>query len=127
MLVNEIKPVPVEARLCVHCEDENKTIYLIAGPQQGKTTETVRQAVFRKATILSTDSDHYRSCGMKHLTEARPGEVSYIGLAGLIADDFTIDQPEVHMCIDNAKAILEQLLSERFKTKVIIDFMSLEG
>ena len=127
MLINEIKPIPVEARLCVHCEDDNKTIYLIAGPQQGKTTEAVRQAVFRRATILSTESEHYRSCGMKHLTEAKPGEVSYIGLAGLLADDFTIPQKEVHMCIDNAKTILEELLSERFKTKVIIDFMSLEG
>lgn len=126
----------MKERICIHCDktvpDEDPMTYLIAGPRQGKSTETIRQAVFRRDVILSTEYDFYKSAGMKHASEAKPGEVSYIGLR----DIFTKYQGlllqstrsgAVHICIDNARTILEELLTDRFGVPIKIDFMSLEA
>lgn len=126
----------MKERICIHCDrtspDEDPMTYLIAGPGQGKSTETIRQAVFRRDTILSTEYDFYKSAGMKHANEAKPGEVSYIGLR----DIFTKYQGlllkstrsgAVHLCVDNARTILEELLTDRFGVPIKIDFMSLEA
>lgn len=126
----------MKERICIHCDrtspDEDPMTYLIAGPRQGKSTETIRQAVFRRDTILSTEYDFYKSAGMKHANEAKPGEVSYIGLR----DIFTKYQGlllkstrsgAVHLCVDNARTILEELLTDRFGVPIKIDFMSLEA
>lgn len=136
MLVNQIIPMEMKERICIHCDrtspDEDPMTYLIAGPGQGKSTETIRQAVFRRDTILSTEYDFYKSAGMKHANEAKPGEVSYIGLR----DIFTKYQGlllkstrsgAVHLCVDNARTILEELLTDRFGVPIKIDFMSLEA
>lgn len=118
-------------RICVHCDrHDNDTgdpmTYLIAGPQQGKSTETIRQAVFRRNTILSTEYDFYKSAGMKHASEAHPGEVSYLGLRDIFADELKLTEP-LNLCVDNARTVLEELLTERFNVPVKINFMSLEA
>lgn len=136
MLVNQIVPMEMKERICIHCDktapDEDPMTYLIAGPRQGKSTETIRQAVFRRDVILSNEYDFYKSAGMKHASEAKPGEVSYIGLR----DIFTKYQGlllqstrsgAVHICVDNARTILEELLTDRFGVPIKIDFMSLEA
>ena len=131
MLVNQIIPTEMRERICVHCDHhDNDTgdpmTYLIAGPQQGKSTETIRQAVFRRNTILSTEYDFYRSAGMKHASEARPGEVSYLGLRDIFANELKLTEP-LNLCVDNARTVLEELLTERFNVPVKINFMSLEA
>ena len=127
MLVNQIIPIDAKERICVHANGNTPT-YLIAEQGQGKTTETIRQAVFRKATILSTEADFYRSCGMKHVSEGKAGEVTFLGLGDVFNLEFDIENrpKRIHFCIDNAKTILEELLSERFGIEAVIDFMSLE-
>ena len=127
MLVNQIVPMDVRDRICVHAKGNTPT-YLLAEKGQGKTTETIRQAVFRKAAILSTEADVYRAHGMKHINEGKPGEITFIGLGDVLNLNFDIENkpPILHMCIDNGKKILEDLLSERFGINVSIDFMSLE-
>ena len=126
----------IKERLCVHCErntpDQDPVTYLIAGKSQGKTTETIRQAVFRRDTILSTEYDFYKSAGMKHAREAGPTEVSYIGLRDIFNSDEQINIKNrqggaVHLCVDNGRTILEELLTERFGVPIKIDFMSLEA
>ena len=126
----------IKERLCVHCErntpDQDPVTYLIAGKSQGKTTETIRQAVFRRDTILSTEYDFYKSAGMKHAREAGPTEVSYIGLRDIFNSDEQINLKNrqgsaVHLCVDNGRTILEELLTERFGVPIKIDFMSLEA
>lgn len=114
-------------RICVHAKSNTPT-YLLAEKGQGKTTETIRQAVFRKATILSTEADFYRSCGMKHVSEAKTGEVSFLGLGDVFNKEFKLNRKEhqIHVCIDNAKKIIEELLSERFGVEIVVDFMSIE-
>ena len=127
MLVNKIIPMEVKERVCVHAQNNTPT-YLLAEKGQGKTTETIRQAVFRKATILSTEADFYRSCGMKHVSEAKQGEVSFLGLGDVFNEEFKLNtqEREIHVCIDNAKKIIEELLSERFGVDIVVDFMSIE-
>ena len=65
MLVNQIVPVEMKERICIHCDrvtpDSDPMTYLIAGSKQGKSTETIRQAVFRRDIILSTEYDFYNS------------------------------------------------------------------
>lgn len=130
MLVNQIIPTEMKERICVHCDmhegDEDPMTYLIAGKRQGKSTETIRQAVFRRNTILSTEYDFYRSAGMKHASEARPGEVSYLGLRDIFAHNLELKEP-LNLCVDNGRTILEELLTERFGVPVKINFMSLEA
>ena len=132
MLVNQIIPMEMKERICVHCDrDPNKPrqdpmTYLIAGAQKGKSTETIRQAVFRRATILSTEYDFYHSAGMKHASKAGPDEVSHIGLRDIFNPEFKVTKP-LRLCVDNGKAILEELLSERFGVPVTIEFMALEA
>ena len=137
MLVNQIVPMEIKERLCVHCErtnpDEDPITYLIAGPGQGKSTETIRQAVFRRDTILSTEYDFYKSAGMKHAANANPGEVSYLGLRDIFSNQQGLmalkdrRSGAVHICVDNGRTILEELLTERFGVPIKIDFMSLEA
>ena len=127
----------IKERLCVHCDrtspEEDPMTYLIAGPNQGKSTETIRQAVFRRDTILSTEYDFYKSAGMKHAEEASPGEVSYIGLRDIFNNQKGLmalkdkRSGAVHICVDNGRTILEELLTERFGVPIKIDFMSLEA
>lgn len=120
----------IKERICVHCdktaENEDPMTYLIAGKAQGKSTETIRQAVFRRNTILTTEYDFYRSAGMKHASEAAEGEVSYLGLRDIFANQLTFNKP-LNLCVDNGRTILEELLTERFGVPVKINFMSLEG
>lgn len=130
MLVNKIIPIDVKERVCVHCHPEGRPdpiVYLIAEPQQGKTTETIRQAVFRRDTILSTEDNFYKSAGMKHASEAGEVEVSYMGLNDIFNEDFKIQGRTLNLCVDNARAVLESILSERFGVPVKIDFMALEA
>ena len=93
MLVNQIIPMEVKERICVHCDktddNGNPTTYLIAGKQQGKSTETIRQAVFRRDIILSTEYDFFKSAGMKHACNAVPGEVCHLGLRDIFSENFT--------------------------------------
>lgn len=126
MMVNQIIPLETKDRICVHCD--NGTTYLIAEPHQGKSTETIRQAVFRKDTILSTEPEFYHSCGMKHISEAAPFEVSYMDISGIFLDKkIEHNKKEIHLCVDNGKKVLEQILSKYFDVPVIIDFMALEA
>lgn len=131
MLVNKIVPIETRDRICVHCErkenEEDPVTYLIAEKGQGKSTETIRQAVFRRNTILSSEYDFYRSAGMKHAEEALEGEVSYMGLRDIFNEDFKLSGKTLELCVDNGKYILEELLSERFGVPVKIHFMSLEA
>lgn len=132
MLVNQIIPLDIKDRVCIHCdtehEGEDPITYLVAGKGMGKTTETIRQAVFRRNTILSTEYDFYRSAGMKHATEAKPGEVSFIGLRDVINPDIHLNAGgTLNLCVDNARTILEELLSLRYNVPVKINFMSLEA
>lgn len=131
MTVNKIVPVETQDRVCIHCdhiEGQDPVTYLIAGKGQGKTTETIRQAVFRRNTILSTEYDYYRSAGMKHVSEALPGEVSYMGLRDFFNPNFQLPPGEtLQLCVDNARTILEELLRDRYGTPVKINFMSVEA
>lgn len=106
--------------------------YLIAGSKQGKSTETIRQAVFRRDIILSTEYDFYHSAGMNHASVAKPGQVSFLGLRDIFSDGNALEHLKgpngtIHICIDNGRTILEELLTERFGVPVKIDFMSLEA
>ena len=109
MLVNKIVPVETRDRICVHCErkenEEDPVTYLIAEKGQGKSTETIRQAVFRRNTILSSEYDFYRSAGMKHAEEALEGEVSYMGLRDIFNEDFKLSGKTLELCVDNGKYI----------------------
>lgn len=131
MLVNKIVPIETRDRICVHCErkenEEDPVTYLIAEKGQGKSTETIRQAVFRRNIILSSEYDFYRSAGMKHAEEALEGEVSYMGLRDIFNENFKLSGKTLELCVDNGKYILEELLSERFGVPVKIHFMSLEA
>lgn len=131
MLVNQISPIDIKERICVHgapTQDGHEPVgYLIAERGQGKSTETLRQAAFRGDTILSTEYDFYRSLGLKHYNVAKEGELAYFGVRDLINKTLAAkEQKEVHLCVDNAKCVLEFLLSEYLDTNVVIDFMSLE-
>ena len=131
LLINKIIPVETKDRICIHCDkkddEEDPVTYLIAEKGQGKTTETIRQAVFRRNTILSNEYDFYRSAGIKHADEAEEGEVSYMGLRDVFNNDFKLSGKSLELCVDNGKFILEELLSERFGMPVTIHFMSLEA
>lgn len=132
MLVNQIIPMEMKDRICVHCDRTNEhsdpMTYLIAGKGMGKTTETIRQAVFRRNTILSTEPDFYRSAGMKHANEAKDLEVSYISLHDVVNIDYNLTEKKtLELCVDNGREILEELLSLRFGIPVKINFMSLEA
>lgn len=131
MLVNQISPIDIKERICIHgapTQDGREPIgYLIAERGQGKSTETLRQAAFRGDSILSTEYDFYRSLGLKHYNVAKEGELAYFGVRDLINKTLAAkEQKEVHLCVDNAKLVLEFLLSEYLDTNVVIDFMSLE-
>lgn len=126
----------MKERICIHCDkvsDEDPMTYLIAGKRQGKSTETIRQAVFRRDTILSTEYDFYKVAGMKHASVAKPGEVSYLGLRDIFSNEEGLMSLKdrrsgaVHLCVDNGRTILEELLTERFGVPIKIDFMSLEA
>lgn len=132
MLVNQIIPMEMKDRICVHCdrtsEHSDPMTYLIAGKGMGKTTETIRQAVFRRNTILSTEPDFYRSAGMKHANEAKGLEVSFISLHDIVDIDYNLTGKEtLELCVDNGREILEELLSLRFGIPVKINFMALEA
>lgn len=129
MEINEIIPIEKRSRLCVHCDDEHKTTYLIAEPRMGKTTETIRQAVFRRCHILSKEYDYFRSVGMKHASEATGNEIGFLGVRDLLYNDknYFEGKQKLNLCIDGAKGILEDLLSERFGVPVEIQYMSIEA
>lgn len=135
MLVNQIIPMEIKERICIHCDKKEKeadpVTYLVAASGQGKTTETIRQAVFRRDAILSTEYDFFKSAGMKHVTEAKPGEVCYMGLRDIFNLETSLKRNEhsgaIHICVDNARTILEEVLTSRFGVPIKIDFMSLEA
>ena len=64
---------------------------------------------------------------MKHVSEAHDGEVSYMGLRDLFNENFKVERKQLDLCVDNAKTVLEEVLTERFGIPVKIHFMSLEA
>lgn len=129
MEVNKIVPIETRDRICVHCDDDNKTTYLVAEPKQGKTTETIRQAVFRRCHILSKEYDYFRSVGMKHASEVKNQEIGFLGIRDLLykEHDYFKGTDKLKLCVDGAKGILEDLLAEKFGVPVEIQFMSIEA
>lgn len=129
MQVNKIVEVAIKDRVCIHCEDEARTTYLIAEPRQGKTTETVRQALFRRCHILSKEYDYFRSVGMKHASEAEGNEIGYLGIRDLLYSDknYFEGKQKLKICVDGAKGVLEELLTDRFGVPVEIQYMSIEA
>lgn len=129
MEVNKIVPIETRDRICIHCDDDNKTTYLVAEPKQGKTTETIRQAVFRRCHILSKEYDYFRSVGMKHASKTKNQEVGFLGIRDLLykEHDYFKGQDKLKLCVDGAKGILEDLLAEKFGVPVEIQFMSIEA
>ena len=130
MEINEIVPLEKRNRLCVHCDDAVRTTYLIAEPRQGKTTETVRQAIFRRCHILSKEYDYFKSLGMKHITETKDLEIGFMGIRDFLnpeQKDMFKDKKKVKLCVDGAKGILEDLLSLYFEVPIEIEYMSIEA
>ena len=130
MDINKIVPIETRDRICIHCNDGPKTTYLIAEPRQGKTTETIRQAVFRRCFILSKEYDYFRSVGMKHASEAENNEIGFMGIRDLLNPankDMFKNKEKVRLCVDGAKGILEELLSLYFEVPVEIEYMSIEA
>lgn len=130
MEVNKIIPIETRDRICVHCNDDCKTTYLIAEPKQGKTTETVRQAIFRRCHILSKEYDYFRSLGMKHASETDGMEIGFMGIRDLMNlenKDMFKNKEKIKLCVDGAKGILEDLLSLYFEVPVEIQYMSIEA
>lgn len=129
MLINKIIPLDIENRICVHCDtkdvDGNPITYLIADKNSGKSTETIRQAVFRRAGILTTEYDFYNSAGMKHISETHEGEVGYMGLRDLLGGRPQLNRP-IRLCVDNGREVLEQLLTYQLGVPVSVDFIALE-
>lgn len=130
MEVNKIIPIETRDRICVHCNDEAKTTYLIAEPRQGKTTETVRQAIFRRCHILSKEYDYFKSLGMKHISETTDLEIGFMGIRDLLNPEHKNmfkHKEKVKLCVDGAKGILEDLLSLYFEVPIEIEYMSIEA
>lgn len=130
MQVNQIIPMDIRERICVHCDDECRTTYLITEPRQGKTTETVRQAVFRRCHVLSREYDFFRSVGLKHVSEVENNEIGFMGIRDLVKPenrDLFKGKEKIRLCVDGAKGIMEELLSLFFETPVEIQYMSLEA
>ena len=50
-----------------------------------------------------------------------------VRLKDIFNEDFKISGRRLNLCVDNARTILEELLTERFGVPVVIDFMSLEA
>lgn len=129
MEINEIIPIEKRSRLCVHCDDEHKTTYLIAEPRMGKTTECIRQAVFRRCHILSKEFGFFKSVGMKHASETKNDEIGYLTIYDLLygeKNNFE-GKTKLNLCIDGAKGILEDLLTEKFGIPIEIQYMSIEA
>ena len=130
MEVNKIVPIETRDRICVHCNDNLKTTYLIAKPRQGKTTETVRQAIFRRCHILSKEYDYFKSLGMKHISETEGLEIGFMGIRDFLnpeAKDMFKGKAKLKLCIDGAKGIMEDLISLYFEVPVEIQYMSIEA
>lgn len=133
MFINQIVPVEIRDRICIHCDKKDEeldpTTYFIAEKGQGKTTETVHQAVFRRNPILSTEYDFFKSAGMRHFTETHEGEVSFFGLRDIFNPEFkkSFSGETLNLCVDNGKAILEELLSSELGIPVNITFLALEA
>ena len=130
MEVNKIVPIETRDRICVHCDDDTKTTYLIAEPRQGKTTETVRQAIFRRCHILSKEYDYFKSLGMKHITETKDLEIGFMGIRDFLNPEqknMFKNKDKVKLCVDGAKGILEDLLSLYFEVPIEIEYMSIEA
>lgn len=130
MQTNKIVPIETRDRICVHCDDDVKTTYLIAEPRQGKTTETVRQAIFRRCHILSKEYDYFKSLGMKHVSETDGLEIGFMGIRDLLIPEqknMFKDKGKIKLCVDGAKGILEDLLSLYFEVPVEIQYMSIEA
>lgn len=68
---------------------------------------------------------------MKHVTEAKTGEVCYMGLRDIFNLETSLKRDTrsgaIHICVDNGRAILEEVLTARFGVPIKIDFMSLEA
>lgn len=130
MQINQIVPLEIKDRLCIHCDDKCRTTYLISEPQQGKTTETVRQAVFRRCYILSKEYEYFQSVGMKHVSEVKNNEIGFMGIRDLMIPenkDLFKDKEKIRLCVDGAKGIMEDLLSLFFEKPVEIQYMSIEA
>lgn len=130
MEVNKIVPMEIRDRICIHCDDTQRTTYLIAEPRQGKTTETIRQAVFRRCHILSKEYEYFHSVGMKHVSEVTNNEIGFMGVRDLLKPenkDLFKGKEKIRFCVDGAKGIMEELLSLFFETPVEIHYMSIEA
>ena len=66
---------------------------------------------------------------MKHVSETTGSEIGFLGIRDLLYSDknYFEGKQKLNLCVDGAKGILEELLSERFGVPVEIQYMSIEA
>lgn len=131
MIINKSEPIDLKGRVFINTKNNSNLTYMIAEHGQGKSSETVRQAAVRQGVILSPTNQPYKNYGVMHGDDMKERlGVRYITLYDLFQGN-QYELPEgpdgyVHICVDEGRLILEELLSQTLDMSVKIDFMTLD-
>lgn len=132
MLINKTQSISTkEDCIFVQSEHKSKLTYMIAERGKGKSSETMRQAAIKQGVVLSPTNLPYKNYGVIHGDDMPEHTgVRYITLYDLFQGN-QYDLPTgpdgyVHVCVDEGRLILEELLSQTLDMSIKIDFMTLD-
>lgn len=131
MIIESSRPKESDTQLYINAGNLS---YFVSERGEGKTAETLRQAISRCNVIVCPYKEPYRTYGFQEFSKIphRDYKITYLDVAQMdeidsstLEDQYTEDHP-LEICVDEGRLVLEELLREKLGVPVKINFMSLD-
>lgn len=131
MIIESSRPKECDTQLYINADNLS---YFISERGEGKTAETLRQAISRCNVIVCPYEEPYKNYGFQEFCKVphRDYKITYLDVAQMdrlndptLEDQYTEDYP-LEICVDEGRLVLEELLREKLGVPVRINFMSLD-
>lgn len=132
MLIQQSKPVEKDTQLYIN---GNNISYYISEHGEGKTAETLRQAIYRGNVIVAPWEKPYKQYGFNRFCDnaiKRNNKITYLTLhqmEEINREGLEEKYSEIHpleICVDEGRILLQELLREKIGVPVKVNFMALD-
>lgn len=131
MIIESSRPKECDTQLYINADNLS---YFISERGEGKTAETLRQAISRCNVIVCPYEEPYKTYGFQEFCKVphRDYKITYLDVAQMdrlndptLGYHYTEKYP-LEICVDEGRLVLEELLREKLGVPVKINFMSLD-
>ena len=132
MLIQQSKPAEKDTQLYIN---GNNMSYFISEHGEGRTAETLRQAIYRGNVIVAPWEKPYEQYGFNRFCDnvaKQDYKITYLTLHQMekiseegLEEKYSENHP-LEVCVDEGRILLQELLREKIGVPVKVNFMALD-